>query len=65
MTTLRLPFPNTLDETAGQSKTHAAREAQRDGLAIFRGQFVPAMKSFTLEKRPFVANLCADLDFLA
>ncbi len=31
---------------------------------MVRGQLVPALKDFTLEKRPFVANLYAALEFL-
>jgi hypothetical protein len=30
-----------------------------------RGQFVPGLKGSVLENRPLVANLSADLDFLA
>jgi hypothetical protein len=30
-----------------------------------RGQFAPELKGFVLENRPFIANLSADLDFLA
>jgi hypothetical protein len=30
-----------------------------------RDRFVPGFKGFVLEKRLFVANLSADLDFLA
>jgi hypothetical protein len=29
------------------------------------GHFVPGLKGFTLEKRPFAANICADFHSLA
>jgi len=34
-------------------------------LPMRRGRFVPGFKGFVLEKRPLIANLSADLDFLA
>jgi hypothetical protein len=34
-------------------------------LPMRRSQFVSGLKGFMLEKRPFVANLSADLIFLA
>jgi hypothetical protein len=42
-----------------------AREPLCHRLPMRRGQFAPGLKGSVLENRPLVANLSADLDFLA
>ena len=66
MATLGLLSPNTLNETARQSKSRAVRTNPKDmDWRCAASPLVSGLKDFILEKRPLVANLSADLDFLA
>ena len=65
MATLELLSQHSQPNRKEEQDPSRARETLRHGLPMRRGRFVPGFKGFVLEKRPLVANLSADLDFLA